>query len=132
MILDHIGIAVNNLEESIAEYKRTHRLDVTLRERLESQQVELVFLQMENTKIELLTPLSPESTLAKFLQKRGPGLHHLCYEVKDIEAELKRFESLGHRLIDKTPRHGANNTRIAFIHPQTMGGVLTELCEYQK
>jgi methylmalonyl-CoA epimerase len=132
MILDHIGIAVTNLEESIAEYERTHGLVVTLRERLESQQVELVFLQLENTKIELLTPLSPESTLAKFIQKRGPGLHHLCYQVKNIEAELKRFESLGHRLIDKVARPGANHTKIAFIHPQTLGGVLTELCEYTK
>ena len=129
--LDHIGIAVTDLDTAIAEYERNFSFKLQLREKLESQKVELCFLKLDNTLIELLTPTHPSSTLQKFLDKRGPGLHHICYRVSDIKAELNRLSGLGHELIDKEPRSGADNTLIAFIHPKTLGGVLTELCQHR-
>jgi methylmalonyl-CoA epimerase len=127
--LDHIGIAVTDLEASLAYYQRTFGFQVDLREEVSSQQVKLAFLKLPNTLLELLTPTSETSTLAKFLKTRGPGLHHLCYRVPDIKAELKRLGGLGFQLIDKEPRIGAHNSLIAFIHPKNTEGVLTELCE---
>ena len=129
--LDHIGIAVQNLEESIQFYLKNFGLALDLREEVPSQQVEVAFLNLANTKIELLSPLSETSTLASFLAKRGPGMHHLCYETHDINAELARLRSLNFTLIDQTPRPGAHNTLIAFIHPKSCQGVLTELCQYR-
>lgn len=131
LALDHIGIAVLNLDEGIKLYKAQFGLQLDLRETVESQQVEVAFLKLANTKLELLAPLSDKSTLSQFLQKRGPGLHHLCYRVNDIRAELARCEAQGMTLIDKQPRPGAHHTLIAFIHPKSCGGVLTELCQYQ-
>ena len=129
--LDHLGIAVTKLDAAISEYERNFGFKLHLRERIESQKVELCFLKLDNTLIELLTPTHPSSTLQKFMDKRGPGLHHICYRVTDINAELRRLSALGHDLIDKEPRPGADNTLIAFIHPKTLGGVLTELCQHQ-
>ena len=130
-VLDHVGIAVENLDLAIADYLSKFGFKLELREKVASQKVELAFLKLDNTKIELLTPTSPESTLRKFLDTRGPGLHHICYEVDDIVAELKRFKDLGLKLIDETPRAGAHNTLIAFLHPKSTAGVLTELCQYK-
>ncbi|MBN8550466.1 MAG: methylmalonyl-CoA epimerase [Deltaproteobacteria bacterium] len=127
--VDHIGIAVPNLEEAIAQYKKNFGFDLDVREVVASQKVELAFLRTENTLLELLTPTSDDSTLSKFLSTRGAGLHHICYRVPNIVSELKRLEGLGLQLIDKTPRPGAHNSLIAFIHPRSTGGVLTELCE---
>jgi methylmalonyl-CoA epimerase len=129
--LDHIGVAVRDLEQAISLYTRTTGASVTLREKLPDQGVELVFLNTGATKIELLAPLNHTCTLARFLEKRGPGLHHVCYAVADITAELARLSSdLGCALIDSEPRHGAGGTRIAFISPKSFDGVLTELCQY--
>lgn len=130
--LDHIGIAVSDLDQSIAHYQSLAHTAVTLRERLETQGVELVFLNTGDTKIELLAPLNDQSKIARFLAKRGPGLHHICYRVNDIKAELKRLADAGVTLIDATPRPGAAGTQIAFLAPQSCQGVLTELCEYTK
>ena len=130
-VLDHVGIAVENLDLAIADYLSKFGFKLELREKVASQKVELAFLKLDNTKIELLTPTSPESTLRKFLDSRGPGLHHICYEVADIVAELKRLKDLGLKLIDETPRAGAHNTLIAFLHPKSTAGVLTELCQYK-
>ncbi len=127
--LDHIGIAVQNLDEGIALYQRSFGLKLDLREPVPTQNVEVAFLKLENTLIELLAPTSPASTLQKFLQTRGPGLHHLCYRVSNIREELKRLIALGYSAIDKEPRPGAHNSMIAFLHPKDFGGVLTELCE---
>ena len=132
MIIDHIGIAVQNLDESIALYARLFGMTVTYRERLDSQKVELVFIDSGASKIELLAPTAPESKIALFIKNRGPGLHHTCYRVDDIKTELARLASEGVELIDKTPRPGAHGTQIAFLHPRSVGGVLTELCEYPK
>lgn len=128
--VDHIGIAVTDLEAAIAVYASTAGTTITLRERLPEQGVELAFLNTEGSKLELLAPLNATSTLAKFIAKRGPGLHHVCYRVPDIKAELARLAAAGLQLIDHTPRHGAGGTKIAFISPASFLGVLTELCEY--
>jgi len=128
--VDHIGIAVTDLSHAINHYAAAAGTVVTLRETLESQGVELAFLNTGGCKLELLAPLRPDCTLAKFVTSRGPGLHHVCYRVADIEAELRRLAASGHQLIDSTPRSGAGGTRIAFISPKSFLGVLTELCEY--
>lgn len=130
--LDHIGIAVQNLQESIKHYQDCFGFKVSHSEILKSQQIELAFLDLANTKIELLAPTSQQSSISKFLIDRGPGLHHICYKVEDIVAELASLKKLGARLIDEQPREGAHNTLIAFLHPKSMQGVLTELCEYRK
>jgi len=127
--IDHIGIAVEDLDQAIAFYQKTFGCTVDAREVIAEQKVELAFLRTPNSLIELLTPTAEDSTLAKFLKTRGPGLHHLCYLVPDIRKELRRLERLGFQLIDKTPRGGAYNSLIAFIHPKSTVGVLTELCE---
>jgi methylmalonyl-CoA epimerase len=128
--IDHIGIAVHNIEASIAFYSSMANTSVTLRERLEERGVELAFLNNGQTKIELLAPLNQESKIATFLKKRGPGIHHICYRVCSIKAELQRLSSAGYTLIDSEPRPGAHGTIIAFISPESCEGVLTELCEY--
>ncbi len=128
--LDHIGIAVRDLDASIAFYSALAYTSVTSRERLEDSGVELAFLNNGATKIELLAPLTKDSKIAAFLDKRGPGIHHICYRVSNIKAQLARLASEGYTLIDSEPRPGAHGTRIAFISPASCEGVLTELCEY--
>ncbi len=128
--VDHIGIAVTDLEAAIALYGSAANTTITQRESLAEQGVELVFLNTGGSKLELLAPLGSTSTLAKFIAKRGPGLHHICYRVTDVKAELSRLAAAGLQLIDHTPRHGAGGTKIAFIAPTSFLGVLTELCEY--
>jgi len=128
--VDHIGIAVTDLAAAISLYQSTAHTQVTLRERLVPQGVELVFLNTGGTKLELLAPLDETSTLARFIDRRGPGLHHICYRVDSIVSELARLSAQGLTLIDHAPRHGAGGTKIAFISPPSFLGVLTELCEY--
>jgi methylmalonyl-CoA/ethylmalonyl-CoA epimerase len=130
--IHHIGIAVKNLPAAITEYKARWGAIVTLEEELPAQSVRLAFLQAPNTLIELLAPLSPQSTLARFIEKRGEGLHHICYEVGDIVSELARLTREGVTLIDSTPRPGAHQSLIGFVHPKSCGGVLTELCQPKK
>lgn len=127
--LDHIGYAVTNLDESIAFYRDTFGFELESREEIASQQVEVAFLTLRNTKIELLAPTAETSTLSKFLSKRGPGIHHVCYRVADIEKSLAELKAKGIELIDQVPRPGAHNTQIAFLHPKSTEGVLTELCQ---
>jgi methylmalonyl-CoA epimerase len=128
--VDHIGIAVPDLDAAIARYASTAGASVTLREKLVDRGVELAFLNTGGTKLELLMPLRDDTPIAKFLAKRGPGLHHVCYKVENIQQEMKRLQQLGAHLIDTTPRPGASGTIIAFLEPQSFSGVLTELCEY--
>ena len=127
--IDHIGIAVHDLEAAISWYKETMHGEVSLREQLPEQGVTLAFIDTPSGKIELLAPLRPDAPLGKFLAKRGPGLHHLCFQVKDIEHELTRLSARGTVLIDATPRHGAGGGKIAFLHPSSCMGVLTELVQ---
>lgn len=128
--VDHVGIAVTDLDAAIATYSAQAGTTVTLRERVDSQGVELVFLNTPGTKIELLAATSPTSAIAKFLNTRGPGLHHICYKVTSITDELQRLSQMGVRLIDTVPRPGAAHSSIAFLHPSSFCGVLTELAEY--
>ncbi|MCK4535769.1 MAG: methylmalonyl-CoA epimerase [Desulfuromonadales bacterium] len=127
--ISHIGIAVNSLDASIPFYRDVLGMEFEGTEVVAEQKVKVAFLVIGESRIELLEPTAPDSPVAKFLEKKGEGTHHLAYEVDDLEAALAGLKEQGVRLIDETPRMGAHNTRIAFVHPKASGGVLTELCE---
>ena len=127
--LDHIGLVVTDLDESIAFYEDTFKLEGTYREVLEEQQVEVVLLDVGESHVELLRPLSPETSCGRFLEKRGPGVHHVAYQVDDIVAALAELSASGVEVLDPVPRAGVRGTKIAFLHPRSVGGVLTEIIE---
>jgi len=127
--LDHIAIAVVNLEESLKFYQEQFGLTCLDIEVVEEQGVRVAKLDCGNTHIELLEPLSPDSPVGKFLSQRGPGLHHICVGVSDICRELSNLKEKGARLIDQEPKIGAGGAQIAFVHPKSTGGVLIELSE---
>ncbi len=127
--LNHIGIAVQSLEASIPFYRDALTLPLAGIEEVPDQQVRVAMLQVGESKIELLEPSSPDSPIARFLEKNGPGIHHIAYEVSDIAAAIAHLKGQGVRMIDDTPRNGAHGARIAFLHPKSSGGVLTELCQ---
>jgi len=127
--INHIGIAVNSLEEALPFYRSQLGMDFQGTEEVAEQKVRVAMLQIGEAKIELLEPTDPESPVARFIEKNGPGIHHLAYEVDDIEQAIARLEQEGVRMIDLTPRNGAHGTRIAFLHPKSSAGVLTELCQ---
>jgi methylmalonyl-CoA epimerase len=129
MELYHIGIAVKNLEESMKFYGELLGFKVDPPEEIPDRQVRISFVDVGGAKVELLEPTSPESAIAKFLEKRGPGIHHLCYRVDDVNAKLEELKAAGIRLIDEKARPGAHNTMVAFVHPASAGGVLTELAQ---
>lgn len=129
--IDHIAIAVENIDQSLEKWQKALGLEPTVREVVASQKTEAVLLPVnpsEHASIELIEPKGNEG-LAKFLEKRGPGLHHIAVEVEGIEAALALLESLGVPVIDKTPRLGARGHKVAFLHPKATGGVLVELVE---
>jgi len=126
--IEHLGIAVRSIEESIPYYEQVLGLKCYNIEEVADQKVRTAFFKVGATKIELLEPTSPESTIAKFIENRGEGIHHIAFATKNIEGALAEAESKGVRLIDKTPRGGAEGLTIAFLHPKSTGGVLTELC----
>jgi methylmalonyl-CoA/ethylmalonyl-CoA epimerase len=127
--IDHIGIAVNNLNEALAVYERALGLKHERVTVVESQKVKVAFLQVGESRIELLEPLNKESTLVGFLEKRGEGIHHIALRVDGIEDMLKKLQNQGITLIDEKPRPGAEGGKIAFLHPKSVKGVLLELCE---
>jgi len=129
--LYHVAIAVNNLSAVEEVYTTALGLKVEHREVVEDQKVKTSMLVPKDggTAIELLEPTSEDSPISKFLEKRGEGIHHICYKVDDIESVLAKLKEQGVRLIDETPRPGAYNSRVAFIHPKAMNGVLVELAE---
>ena len=127
--IDHIGIAVESIEKARSFYEEVLGLSFGGTEEVPDQGVRVAFFQAGETRIELLEPLGPEGPVARFLAKRGPGIHHLAYLVEDLEERLREARDLGIRLLDKKPRVGAHGMRIAFLHPGDTGGVLTELCE---
>jgi methylmalonyl-CoA/ethylmalonyl-CoA epimerase len=127
--ISHIGIAVHSLDEALPFYRDTLGMAFRGIEDVAEQKVKVAMLQVGESNIELLEPTDPESPVAKFLEKNGPGIHHLAYEVEDIEQAIARLEREGARMIDKVPRNGAHGTRIAFVHPKSSGGVLTEICQ---
>ena len=132
--LYHVAIAVRDLSSVEEVYKTVLGLRVEHREVVEDQGVKTSMLVPENggTAIELLEPMDENSPISKFLDKRGEGIHHICFKVDDIEAVLERLKKQGVRLIDESPRPGAYNSRVAFIHPKAMNGVLVELAEVNK
>ena len=127
--IDHIGVAVANLDDAVALYSERLRMAVQHRETIAEQGVEAVLLEVGESHVELLRPLSPDTALGRFLERSGPGLHHVAYGTDDIEAALESVRAAGLRLIDEAPRPGIRRSRVAFVHPSSTGGVLTELVE---
>jgi len=126
--IDHIAICVRDVDESIAKYKEVLGLEPELREVVASQKTEAVLLPIGETSLELISPRGNEG-LEKFLEKRGPGLHHIAVEVEGIEAAMATLKALGVPLLDESPRRGARGHKVAFLHPKATGGVLVELVE---
>jgi methylmalonyl-CoA epimerase len=127
--IDHIGVATDDLEGALSLYEETLGMPVAHRETVESQGVEAVLLDVGEGHVELLAPLGPETPVGKYLAKRGPGLHHVAYSVGDIEDVLGKLKESGVELIDEEPRQGIRDSRVAFLHPRSTGGVLTEIVE---
>jgi methylmalonyl-CoA/ethylmalonyl-CoA epimerase len=126
--IDHIAICVKDVDGTLAKYKQVLGLDPAVREVVESQKTEAVLLPIGDTSLELIAPRGNDG-LEKFLEKRGPGLHHIAVEVEGIEDALATLKALGVPLIDETPRKGARGHKVAFLHPKATGGVLVELVE---
>jgi methylmalonyl-CoA/ethylmalonyl-CoA epimerase len=127
--IEHIGIAVKNLDESIKYYEEVLGLECYAVEEVKDQKVKTAFFQVGDTKIELLESTDPEGPIGKYVEKKGEGIHHIAFAVNGIEKALEHAESKGVRLIDKQPRKGAEGLDIGFLHPKSTHGVLTELCE---
>lgn len=127
--IDHIGVAVEDIEASLVLYRDTFQMEVAHREIVEEQGVEAILLDLGENHIELLAPLSEDTPVGKFLAKKGPGLHHVAYQVSDIDATLNSLKAAGVALIDDQPRVGIRCSRVAFLHPKATNGVLTELVE---
>jgi len=127
--IEHIGIAVNSLSDAIPFYEKVLGLKCYNIEEVADQKVKTAFFMVGQTKIELLESTDPEGPIGKFIEKRGEGIHHMAYAVENIEERLKEAEAAGVRLIDAAPRQGAEGLSIAFLHPKSTFGVLTELCE---
>jgi methylmalonyl-CoA/ethylmalonyl-CoA epimerase len=127
--IDHIGVAVEDLDEAAALYGERLGMELQHRETVESQGVEAILLGVGESHVELLRPLGPDTPVGRFLDRNGPGLHHVAYGTDDIERALDSVRSAGLRLIDEQPRTGIRSSRVAFLHPKSTGGVLTELVE---
>jgi methylmalonyl-CoA/ethylmalonyl-CoA epimerase len=127
--IDHIGVAVEDLDEAVELYSERFGMPVQHRETVESQGVEAVLLGVGESHVELLRPLGPDTAVGKFLARSGPGLHHVAYATEDVESALESVRAAGIELIDERPRTGIRGTRVAFLHPKSTGGVLTELVE---
>ncbi|MCW3030232.1 MAG: methylmalonyl-CoA epimerase [Solirubrobacterales bacterium] len=127
--IDHIGVAVAQIEPALALYRDSFELDVAHREVVEDQGVEAVLLDVGENHVELLAPLGDDTPVGKFLAKNGPGLHHVAYQVGDIDRALDAIKAAGLQLIDERPRTGIRGSRVAFLHPRSSGGVLTEIVQ---
>jgi len=127
--IDHVGVAVDDLDAAIALHEGPYGMALAHREVVEEQGVEAVLLDVGASHVELLRPLQPDTAVGRFLASRGPGLHHVAYRVDDIESALADLRDRGLRLIDETPRVGIRDSRVAFVHPQSAGGVLTEIVQ---
>ena len=131
MKLDHIGIATRQIDEAMDLWRDTLGLRLEHTEEIAEQGVRVSMLSLGETQVELLEPLSDDSPVGRFLEKRGPGIHHIAIRVDDIRAELAKLKTNGARLIDETPRTGAGGCLVAFVHPSSTGGVLLELVQHQ-
>lgn len=130
--IEHLGIAVENLDESIKYYERVLGLKCYLIEEVKDQKVKTAFFKVGQTKIELLESISPDGPIGKFIEKKGQGIHHIAFAVQGLQKSLDEISEKGVRLIDTKPRSGAEGFNIAFLHPKSTQGVLTELCENPK
>jgi len=127
--VDHIGVAVEDIDASLELYERDYGMTLVHREVIAEQGVEAVLLDVGENHIELLAATGPDTPVGRFIAKNGPGMHHVAYQVQDIEAALASLRQSGLRLIDETPRIGIRNSRVAFLHPKTAGGLLTEIVQ---
>ena len=127
--IDHVGVAVEDLDEAISRYAEHLGMSLVHRETVTEQGVEAALLDVGDSHVELLKPLGPETAVGKFLVRRGPGLHHVAYRVSDVAEAIRQLSEAGMRLIDEQPRTGIRNSRVAFIHPASTGGVLTEIVQ---
>lgn len=130
--INHIAIAVNDLEEAAKFYQDVLGLSLSGVEVVAAQKTKVGFFKIGGLKIELVQPSEPDSPLVKFLETKGQGVHHICFEVDDLEAEIKALLRKGATMVDQKPRPGAHNTKVAFVHPKSASGVLIELCELPK
>ena len=130
--IDHIGVAVEDIEATLELYRDAFQMDVAHREIVEEQGVEAILLDVGENHVELLAPLGADTPVGKFLANRGPGLHHVAYQVSDIDATLDALKAAGMALIDEQPRVGIRGSRVAFMHPKAAHGVLTEIVEPAK
>jgi len=131
-LIDHIGVATDDLEASLALYEGSMAMPLSHRETVEEQGVEAVLLDVGDCHIELLRPLGPDTPVGKFLDRKGPGIHHVAYRVDDISAALAQLAVAGVELIDSAPRIGIRQSQVAFLHPRSTGGVLTEIVQPAK
>ena len=127
--IDHVGVAVPDMDAALSLYRDALGLPLAHRETVEEQGVDAALLDVGESHVELLAPLGPDTPVGKYLASRGPGLHHVAYAVDDIESELGRLRDAGLRLIDESPRVGIRDSRVAFVHPAAVGGVLTEIVQ---
>jgi methylmalonyl-CoA/ethylmalonyl-CoA epimerase len=127
--IDHVGVAVEQLDQALELYRDGFELQLAHREVVEEQGVEAVLLDVGENHVELLAPLGPDTPVGKFLAKNGPGLHHVAYQVQDIDSTLGALKQAGLRLIDEQPRTGIRGSRVAFVHPRSTAGVLTEIVQ---
>jgi methylmalonyl-CoA epimerase len=127
--IDHVGIAVRDLDQAIQVYERRLGLRASGRERLQSEGIEIAMIPIGDSRIELITPLTPESTVAKFLNERGEAVHHVAYATDDVADSLRRAATGGAQVLDEVARPGAHGTRVGFVHPKSACGVLTEFVE---
>jgi methylmalonyl-CoA epimerase len=127
--IDHVGVAVEDLDAALKLYRDALGMPLAHRETVQEQGVEAVLLDVGDAHIELLKPLGPETAVGKFLDRRGPGLHHVAYRVADVERTLGELSAAGMRLIDERPRSGIRGSLVAFLHPSSTGGVLTEIVQ---
>jgi methylmalonyl-CoA/ethylmalonyl-CoA epimerase len=127
--IDHVGIAVASIDDALKLYRDALRMPLVHRETVTEQGVDAVLLDVGDSHVELLQPLGPDTAVGKFLAKRGEGLHHVAYRVEDIEQTLLTLRDTGIRLIDEHPRNGIRSSRVAFLHPASTGGVLTEIVQ---
>jgi len=127
--IEHIGIAIENMEAAISTYEKLLNTKCYKIEEVKSENVKTAFFKIGDSKIELLEATDPESPIAKYIAKRGKGMHHIAFDVEDIDAEIERLEELGFQLIQKSPKNGADNKLIAFLHPKSTEGTLVELCQ---
>jgi methylmalonyl-CoA epimerase len=131
-LIDHIGVATDDLDASLSLYEGSFEMPLAHRETVEEQGVEAVLLDVGDCHVELLSPLGPDTPVGKFLDRKGPGLHHVAYRVADIDATLQSLRDAGIELIDAEARTGIRESRVAFLHPRSTGGVLTEIVEPAK